>query len=362
MKSSKRIRRALVLGATTITAAATIAIGATALAAAQPSSHQGQAHANYSGPGYPKPGGIYKPFTNCPLLNSLMQESTPASATGCVAGVATTGTIKIGNITTPVTHKVYVQFGIWDPVNATPSQWIGGVLPPPNGLAAQQLSQPEYVKGGLLKALGCPGTLPTIVKLCAEATKVGGKDKLLYAQAETAGPITNFDLTTWTQPLMFRLINPLLGANCFIGSTDNPVMVNPSLSLSATGKTLIEADPNPTAHPDTDVIKIQGAIASDTTFTAPGVTGCGPGRWANIAVDGAIDTSAGLPAATGTNSLTLDGNFYLAATYAPHNMANILLSAFKASVGTKATARNEVSHPISFASLRGHYGFKHLTK
>jgi hypothetical protein len=63
---------------------------------------------------------------------------------------------------------------------------------------------------------------------------------------------------------------------------------------------------------------------------------------ANIAVDEALDATAGLPAASGDNSLTLTGTFNIAACSAsgdsslpqPQDDAAILLSAFKASVGT----------------------------
>jgi hypothetical protein len=356
--SSKRVRRALVVGVTAATAAATIAYGATALAAPTISRH-GFGHHHYRGPGYPAPGGIYAPFTNCPLLNPLMQESTPGYATGCVAGEASTGSITIGNITTKVTEPVDVQFGIWDPVNASNiangNQFTGGVLTPPNGLAGQLTGAPDLIPGGLLKALGCPSTDPIVERLCTEASNRGGRFLKVYAQAQSAGPITNFDLVTWTQPLMFQLINPLLGRNCYIGSADNPVVVNPQLS----GNLTIENDPHPGKHPDTEVLKIADGAATDTTFSAPGVTGCGPGGAKNVDVDTAIDTAAGLPSASGSNSLTLSGTFYLAACYAPANMAHILLSAFLASVGTKAAKANKSSgRPLSAAILRGHYGFK----
>jgi hypothetical protein len=355
--SSQRIRRAFVLGAAAVTAAATIVVGANALAAAQPAAHPGASHwrHHHHGPGYPPPGGIYAPFTNCPLLNPLMQESLPGNATGCVAGVATSGTITLGNITTPVTQGVNVQFGIWDPANATPNQFTGGILPPPDGLAGQLVDAPNLVPGGLLKALGCPSTNATVEQLCTEATKLGGNYLNVYAQAQSAGPITNFDLVEWTQPLMFRLINPLLGRNCYIGSYDNPVVVNPKLK----GTINIENDPNPKKHPDTEVLEITGGSAHATRFTVPGVTGCGPGGSANIAVDEAIDTAAGLPAASGTSSLVLSGTFYLGACYAPANMANILLSAFEASSKDPAAAVSKHSgQPLTAAVLRGRYGFK----
>src|SRR5215470_20085823 len=118
--SGRRFRRAFFVSATATAAAAITVAGVTSSAVgAQPTSLSGPT--SHRGPGYPPPGGIYKPFTNCPLLNPLMQESVGGSATGCIAGDARTGSIKIGNITTKIAHPVTAQFGIWDPPRATPS-------------------------------------------------------------------------------------------------------------------------------------------------------------------------------------------------------------------------------------------------
>jgi hypothetical protein len=351
--SGKWTRRAILWSAAGGLTVATIVAGSAAQAAHTTPS----ASIASKGSGYPSPKGIYKPFTRCPLLNPLMQESTPSSATGCVAGLATSGTIKIGNVTTKIKpgpkskDPVVVQFGIWSPPNAGSNQFTGGILPPPGGLDAQLVSTGQYVPGGLLKALGCPSTHPTVERLCAEAKQKGGKYLNVYAAAVSAGPITNFQLLTWTQPVMFQLINPLLGNSCFIGSQDNPVVLNPV--LSTTGTVSIGVDPNPTAHPDTEVLKIPDASATDTTFTAPGVAGCGPGGTANIAIDEAIDTSVGLPTASGADSIVLNGTFYLADCFAPKNMAKILLSAFEASASGKSTTRR-----VSIAQLRNEFGFK----
>jgi hypothetical protein len=345
------IRRAVLWGATGAVTAAVIVAGSSAEAAH--TTPRSQAAANAKGVGYPPPKGIYRPFTNCPLLNPLMQESTPGFATGCVAGQVISGSIKIGKIRTKVVATaevktpVAVQFGIWSPPNAGSNQFSGGILPPPAGLSAQLVSIPQRVPGGLLKALGCPNSNPTIRRLCNEAKHRGGKYLRVFASAQSAGPITNFQLTLWSQLIEFHLINPLLGSSCFIGSADNPVVVNPS--LSTTGTAVIETDPHPRFHPDTGVIKIPQATATDTAFAAPGVTGCGPGGTANIAVDEAIDTSTGLPSASGVNSLTLSGTFYLAVCSAPQNMAKTLLSAFRASARTGGKA---VDIPMTRASLR----------
>ncbi|HTX83108.1 MAG TPA: hypothetical protein VME44_13045 [Streptosporangiaceae bacterium] len=361
MKASRKwIRRAVLLSAT---AALTAGMVAAASSAADAHSTAGSSQArtvlSKKGPGgYPLPKGIYAPFTDCPLLNPLMQESTPGDATGCVAGDVLSGRIKIGNITTrikattKVKYPVAVQFGIWDPVNAA-NQFTGGILPPPQGLSAQLVSSKQLVRGGLLKALGCPSSNATVEKLCTKAQKAGGKDLKVYASAQSAGPITNFALLSWTQPVEFHLINPLLGNSCYIGSADNPVVLNPALNPNVTA--VLEPDPHPRYHPDTEVIKIPGETASDTTFTAPGVTGCGPGGTANIAIDTAIDTSVGLPTASGADNIVLKGTFYLGVNYAPQNMAKILLSAFRASARSNGAAAVHI--PLTPASLR-RYGIR----
>ncbi len=115
--SSQRFRRAFFWSATAVaTAAITAAAVTTSVAGAQPKPHAGPSQI---GPGYPPPGGIYSLFTNCPLLNPAMAESPSVndpmyqgvSYAACVAGDASSGTLKIGNITTPVVRPVNVQFG-----------------------------------------------------------------------------------------------------------------------------------------------------------------------------------------------------------------------------------------------------------
>jgi hypothetical protein len=181
--------------------------------------------------------------------------------------------------------------------------------------------------------------------LCHEAANRGGKYLRVFGSAQSAGPITNFQVKTWMQPVEFHLINPLLGSNCYIGSSDNPIVLNPLLN----GTVVVEMDPHPRFRSNTGVFKITSATATDTTFATPGVTGCGPGGTANIAVDEAIDASVGLPSESGKNSLTLDGTFYLGASAAAHNMASVLLSAFRASERANGKA---VAIPMTPASLR----------
>jgi hypothetical protein len=135
-------------------------------------------------------------------------------------------------------------------------------------------------------------------------------------------------------------------------------VINPALNISSAQ---FVTDPNPTAHPDTEVLETQ-ATASDTTFSAPGVTDCGPGGVADIAIDHALDSGTGLPAASG-NSLSLTGTFDIAVTQAsgdpavpqPPDNAAILLSAFKSSTSSE----HGPSHKVTVAQIEELFRLNH---
>jgi hypothetical protein len=306
MASTSRARRRFGAASTAFAAAAALIIAAAVPAAAVD---------------YPAPGGIYTPFTDCPLTNPLMAQSVGGDATGCIASVSTSGTFTIHGIPVSITHPVKVQFGVWDPPNASPSQFSGGVLAPPDG--KWLVDSPEPTPGGLPLLL-CPGTTPAVALLCRTATTSGHTQ--LSALVRSAGPITNFNLTSFTQPVKIQLINPLLGGNCYIGSNSHPIVLNPTIT---SGNLSAEPDPNPTRFPNTVVLHISDAVATDNTFTVPAATGCGPGGVANAA----INSRLGLPSTSG-NHLVLNGDSYFADDFSPANQAADLRAAFLASTGT----------------------------
>jgi len=165
--SSRRLRRGLLASVTAVFALALVVSGVTAAVAAQSVSHSAPAHASTSARapgGYPAPGGIYAPFTDCPLHNPLMQESVGSEATICVAGEVSSGTLTIGNISTPVVEPVDVQFGGWDPPDPSAGgdwtisgEWAGGILPPPAGIPAMiQTSRRRTSAGSTTRFTGWP--------------------------------------------------------------------------------------------------------------------------------------------------------------------------------------------------------------
>jgi hypothetical protein len=208
-------------------------------------------------------------------------------------------------------------------------------------------TQPDLIPNSLTSVLGCgTATDPTVQNICQQAAANPAENQV-YALAQEAGQLQNFNLLSWTQPVKFKLINPLLGNNCYIGTDGDPVVLHPQLGLGPGGSLFVENDPVPAVHPNAFVLGLSGAVASDTTFSAPGVIGCGPGGLADVAVDEALDAGSGLPAASG-NSLTLNGSFQIAAdeTYsAPPSVdyANELLAAFKASTNGEHSVKHLVT-------------------
>jgi hypothetical protein len=65
-----------------------------------------------------------------------------------------------------------------------------------------------------------------------------------------------------------------------------------------------------------------------------------------------------LPAASGTNSLTLNGTFYFAECFNKKNQGKILLSAFEDCVGASASEPQGTVRQFSAAGLHGHYGIR----
>jgi hypothetical protein len=355
---SHRVLRATV---TTVAAVALIAVGVSAAATSGTSAR---------GPGYPPPKGVYAGYTNCPLNNPLMHEvmangvgSDGGGLAACILGQATGGSITIGKITTPVTSPVTVQFGIYVPPEGAgcPAGTAGTcpgtffptpVVPPLSGTDAILSTGPDLIPGTLTSILGCPSSNPVVQNICTQAA-ANPADNQVYAQAEESGNLQQFNLFNWTQPVKFVLENPLLGSSCSIGTDAFPVFLHPNLSVGPGGGLTVVNDP--AGNPYVEQLVINGAIASDTTFTAPGVTGCGPGGVNNVFVDEALDAGAGLPAATG-NSLTLNGSFALAAGFHSENStapqvpddAAELLASFKASTSNYKS----IKHTITMAQAK----------
>ena len=105
-------------------------------------------------------------------------------------------------------------------------------------------------------------------------------------------------------PLAFHLINPLLGSNCYVGTTSNPIVLNltTGTSGSLTGN-LGSLDPY---GPFAGGLYTIGTEVVDNQFTVPAATGCGAGGvW-----DSAITALEGSDS-PGSNTAIFYGNYAL---------------------------------------------------
>jgi hypothetical protein len=275
--------------------------------------------------GYPAPGGIYTPFTDCPLHDPIMRLAAPGLAMGCIKSITASGTFTINGIPVPITHPVIVQFGTYSDLDSSGTQ-VFHVVPPQDG--NELIAEPEVIPNGVLVLL-CASTDPRVAKLCQAAMTSGNTD--LSLQVQLAGPITNFSPladSPFTLPVKVQLTNPILGGNCYIGSNSDPIVLNPL--FNPVGSLGFESDPDPTRFPNVAVLSISGSTLTDDTFSVPGATGCGPGG----AADAAIDAVLGLPSPSGNNHLVLSGNDALFADdFSESDQADDLLAAFRASRG-----------------------------
>jgi hypothetical protein len=275
--------------------------------------------------GYPAPGGIYAPFTDCPLHDPVMRLAAPGFAMGCIKSITPSGSFAINGIPVPITHPVTVQFGTYSNQDSSGNQ-VFFVVPPKD--KQELIAEPEMIPNGLL-LLVCSSGDPAVAKLCKKAMNSGHTD--LSVQVELAGPITNFAPlapSPFTLPVKVTLDNPLLTGKCTIGSDSDPIVLNPL--FNSLGTFAFEPDPDPVRFPQVAVLAIKGSTLTDDAFSVPAATGCGPGGVANAAINAFL----GLPSPSGNNHLVLNGNNALFADdFSDSNQARDLLAAFKASVG-----------------------------
>jgi len=262
------------------------------------------------------PTGEYAAFNECPL-------SAP-NINACVHSLTTSGGVKIGSSTTPVTDPIVFQGGETREITVIENEveTRGGkevvleqresrkFLPAANGETLSHSPQP--IPGGLLGVVA-PESLPAAVRDQITAMTSAGLAGT-YATTELVGPAEfSFDKVAskgvgLIMPTRIHLENALLGSECYIGSASEPITFHltsgatspppPNESISGTpgevevrngGKLVI-------AHNDSAV---------DNIFAVPTAQGCG-GSLSPL-LDQAIDLKLGLPSASGNNTAILNG-------------------------------------------------------
>src|SRR5262249_54732878 len=224
--------------------------------------------------------GAWAPFFRCPVDDpAMLATDSINTAPFCVASNSTHGSIKIANLPTQTTANTNLQVGLAGQLN-------GPIVPPPGGALVVdpvQISSPVGPVTAVTMSAGTPSNFN------------------LFAGISTGVPII-------TLPIKIQLQNPVLGPSCFIGSDQDPIVLQPvNTDLSQTQihqSTLLEpfglnGVPN-LVGPLTTLVST-GAVQGDDTFAVPGATGCGPGG----GLDAVVNAVVGLPSPSGNNHLVL---------------------------------------------------------
>jgi hypothetical protein len=139
----------------------------------------------------------------------------------------------------------------------------------------------------------------------------------VVATVESAGLPSNFDLFAGleigapiiTLPIKIHLegANIDLGPSCFIGSDQDPIILNPANSDISNAMVKLESfgtDGTPDLAGTLSTIAVAQTVQGDDTFTVPAVQGCGPNGDGSL--DDLINGLVGLPSPSGANHLVLE--------------------------------------------------------
>src|SRR5262245_36349939 len=205
-----------------------------------------------SPPSLPTLNGLCAPLNRCPVEDPAMKAADGTNVIAlCLASDSPSGIFKAGNI--PVaTGANNLQVGVVLDNNAgtiTPIQPVGGAI----------VADPISTPGGFL-LLACPSDSPPLSNLCDSATRNPSLNDV-QAIVQPAGDPSNLDIFAGTGvgqviitlPIKIKLESPLLGGHCFIGSDDDPIVLNIANTVAPTFQ--IESfDPDGTPNPDPSAV------------------------------------------------------------------------------------------------------------
>jgi hypothetical protein len=227
------------------------------------------------------------------------------------------GEMTLDKLTVPIVNTVTVQFGIMLNEETFEEKVVGA-------LNEETLSPtPQPVPGGLSSLIDCneikgkwfPGR---VRRGACKAMLDSSRFTTVNATTELARPASEIYVnksneedgegTALTLPVRIHLENPLLGQDCYIGSSANPIMFN--LTVGTTS-------PPPPNEPITgkfglisvkdefEFIEVTGHVQVDNAFSAPEATGCG-GPFSFL-IDPLINGKLGLPSPAGYNTIIHSG-------------------------------------------------------
>jgi hypothetical protein len=258
--------------------------------------------------------GEFTRFANCPYTN--------AKAIKCLYSVTNSGEVVLGSKKVPIVNPVTLQGAYAEPVEEKEGAEFYPFLAATNGITLSKTPQP--VPGGLAGIVNCKAISEPFLRFSCELTFENGLTGL-NSTLELAKPATDIRIsennlageigTALQMPVKFRLENPFLGSNCYVGSSSNPIIWK-----LTTGTTKPPAPNTPITGTGGEgeflegfkILKLNNAKLVDNSWAAPGVSGCG-GFLVELLLNPIINAASGLPAAAGRNTAILKNTIYQSA-------------------------------------------------
>lgn len=250
--------------------------------------------------------GEFKRFEDCPYDN--------AEVNRCIYTTTAGGEVVLGSKKVPIVNPVVLQGGYGE---------IGSDLfatkffVPKKGVALSKASQP--VPGGLMGIVPPDDSSPlvkTIVALLFEAGLMGVSSTLELAKPASEiriseNHLAEQELVALELPIKIHLENPLLGSECYVGSSSKPIVwklttgttapPKPSRPISGTSGELSLLE-------DGGALLLEGAELVDNSWAAPSANGCG--GMLSFLVNPMVNRFAGLPEVAGKNVVVLENTVY----------------------------------------------------
>jgi len=261
--------------------------------------------------GAKQPTGDFAVFKQCPRFTTGVNICFYAQITG---GVTT-----LGKLTVPIVNPVTFQAGIIFTEPTTPTERETETFV--DALDGETISPtPQPVPGGLSSVIDCNeikdrGLLGRIRRGACKAILNNHRFAAVNETTELARPAGEIFLSKYnevaeegiglTLPVRIHLENPLLGRDCYIGSSADPIIFN-----FTTGTTSPPPPNTPIkgsfGHPelrhDFEIVEVIEHLQVDNAFPAPAATGCG-GHLAFL-INSLINSKIGLPSPSGYNTIT----------------------------------------------------------
>jgi hypothetical protein len=230
------------------------------------------------------PAPPYQDFAGCP------SEAENQFIASCEKFEITGGHLTLGKRVVPVTNPIVLRGGFEQETGNFVFNSEGGIVP-----------VRQTVPGGLIGLTG----MKWLDSLSAGALK-------LYATVELAGQPGSVFEPVAVLPIKVHLENQVLGKSCYVGTNQNPIVLNlttgttspPAPNLPISGKPTTPFEPE-AGRPA--VLKGEDGVYVDNSYSVPGASGCQleVGQY-QVSIDKLVNAAYGLAAAAGSNEASLE--------------------------------------------------------